>query len=162
MHLRLSQHWNTQVAKPQLWTQVIKHKAVLARNLVFLKSELVLTTFPVLILKEVASKKPKQTIRHQNLSLEPPRKSHTLSEVPAECISSSRVIPAQLLCLGAVPHDPCSLMSESFWCDNEYCRDNYTGSPPVGHEALAVRGTQFVQGDPQIHLPALLSINSIS
>ena len=47
----------------------------LARNLVFLKSELVLTTFPVLIRKEVSSKKCKQTIRHQNLALGPPPKS---------------------------------------------------------------------------------------
>lgn len=40
------------VAKPQLRAQVFKHKAILARNLVFLKSGLVLTTFPPLILKE--------------------------------------------------------------------------------------------------------------
>lgn len=116
---------------------------------VFLKSGLVLPTFPPLILEKSWLKQTnKQTIKQKKLK--PSTKSNTLLKVPVGRTSRPPEGRPLWVCVAggfqhnfsvaAIPCVPCSLMNESFWCGNKYVMDDCSGSPPVGCEAFLCGG----------------------
>lgn len=151
MHLRLSQHWNTQgtAAKPQLWTQVFKHLAVSARKFVFLNSELVLTTFPVLTSQRSCLQETQTNHKASKFVLGPP----LTSKLSQRCLVNAQILQQGDTSTYERTRDPAFWRKNLFWCDN--ARDNYIGS--------LICSMRFLSGQITIVLgrenpPVLLSI----